>query len=175
MMEKKMEFRTAKKEDLARMKAMYRRLYEYMEENGIHIWDDYYPCELLEDDIEKEQLYGLFLEEQPIAGFALCTANNGENHVQWEDPKGTALYMERLGVAVEHLRRGYASEMLQKAVEVAGAQGVEYLRLFAAASNPVSLALYRKNGFQQAEGVFLEQIDENWILLEYGFEIQTKP
>lgn len=173
-MEMKMEFRVAKREDLSQMKAMYRRLYEYMEENGIHIWDDHYPCELLEGDIEKGQLYGLFLDGQPVAGFALCATNHGENHVQWENPNGTALYMERLGVNVEHLRRGYASQMLQKAAEVAQEQGVDYLRLFAAASNPASLALYRKNGFWQAEGVFREQIDENWILPEYGFEIRTK-
>lgn len=156
------------------MKEMYRRLYEHMEENGVHIWDDYYPCELLEDDIEQGRLYGLFLENRPIAGFALCSSNDGWEKVQWAESEGTALYMERLGVDVEYLRRGYASEMLQKAVEVTRERGADYLRLFAAVSNPPSLALYRKNGFRQAEGIFYEQIDENWILPEYGFERKTK-
>ena len=169
-----MIFRLATLQDLPRLKDMYRRIIAYLDEVNMQIWDDYYPCELLEGDVEKQQLYVMVQGDTPVAAFALCQSSGGANHVEWEEPGASALYLERLGVDTLHMRSGLASQMLQKAVEVTREQGREYLRLFAASSNPPSLALYRKNGFRQAKGIFEEVIDENWTLSEYGFEIRVK-
>ena len=169
-----MIFRLAAPQDVPRLKEMYRRIMDYLDEVDMQIWDEYYPCELLEGDVEKQRLYVMTEEEMPVAAFALCRSSGGEGHVEWDKPEASALYLERLGVDTLHMRHGLASQMIQKAMEVTQEQGIEYLRLFAAVSNPPSLALYRKNGFRQAKGIFEEVIDENWMLSEYGFEIRVK-
>ena len=169
-----MMFRLAVPQDVPKLKEMYRRIMAYLDEVDMQIWDEYYPCELLDGDVEKQQLYIMTQGEAPVAAFALCRTSGGEGHVVWSEPDASALYLERLGVDTVHMRNGVASQMLQKAMEITREQGKEYLRLFAAADNPPSLALYRKNGFQQAEGVFEEVINENWTISEYGFEIRVK-
>lgn len=169
-----MIFRLATLQDLPRLKDMYRRIMTYLDEVDMQIWDEHYPCELLEGDVEKRQLYIMAQGDTPVAAFALCQSSAGEHCVEWENSDASALYLERLGVDTVYMRNGLASRMLQKAMEVTKEQGREYLRLFAAISNPPSLALYRKNGFRQAGGVFDEVIDENWIISEYGFEIRVK-
>lgn len=166
--------RKAVRDDLEALTSMYRRLTAHIEEKGVHIWDDYYPCQLLEGDIEQGRLYVLFDGEEPVGAFALCSESAGAGQVQWEQQNARAFYIERLGVSVDHLRKGVASQLLKGGAECARAQGADYLRLFAALNNPVSLALYRKCGFRQAVGVYREVIDDNWTLEEFGFELALK-
>ena len=47
-----MEFSLAVMQDLAQLKSMYKEIIKNMNENGIQIWDDIYPCEFFEDDIK---------------------------------------------------------------------------------------------------------------------------
>ena len=168
------QVRTAVQSDLESLISMYRRLTAHMEQNGVHIWDDYYPCPLLEGDIDHGRLYAIFDGEEPMGAFALCRESAGAQKVQWEEQNARAFYIERLGVSVDYLRQGIASTLLEQAAEKARADGAEYLRLFAAVNNPASLSLYRKCGFRQAAGVYREVIDTDWILEEYGFELPLK-
>ena len=69
-----MQFRQALPADLEVLTAMYRRLTNYIEETGVHIWDDQYPCPLLAGDIEQGRLYAIFNGEEPVGAFALCAA-----------------------------------------------------------------------------------------------------
>ena len=46
-------------QDLEQLKAVYREIIRDMEERGINIWDDIYPCEFFADDIKKKRLYVL--------------------------------------------------------------------------------------------------------------------
>ncbi|MEF2653809.1 MAG: hypothetical protein U0M37_06350, partial [Blautia sp.] len=48
----KMEFSLAVMQDLAQLKSIYKEIIKNMNENGIQIWDDIYPCEFFEDDIK---------------------------------------------------------------------------------------------------------------------------
>ena len=47
-----MEFSLAVMQDLAQLKSIYKEIIKNMNENGIQIWDDMYPCEFFEDDIK---------------------------------------------------------------------------------------------------------------------------
>ncbi|EFC99841.1 hypothetical protein CLOSTHATH_01950 [Hungatella hathewayi DSM 13479] len=39
--------------------------------------------------------------------------------------------------------------------------------------NKPAIHLYMKNGFEQADGIYDEVIDDDLVLHEYGFEIKT--
>ena len=88
-----------------------------MDENGIQIWDDIYPCEFLEDDIKNNRLYLLTNKNEIISAFALCDINTGENAVEWKDKYAKAMYIDRLGVNMKHSKKGIGSFMIAKAKE----------------------------------------------------------
>lgn len=166
-----MRFRPATEADLPRLKAMYARLVDHMNQNGVAIWNEFYPCEVLADDIAAHELYVLADGDHIAAAFALCPANDGAAHVTWRDDRARARYLDRLGVNVEYLRRGVGAVMLRHAMDAARQLGADYLRLFVVDVNRPAIALYRKMGFEQAEGVFEEHI-EDFVLREYGFEMK---
>lgn len=167
-----MEFRKAAVNDLPRIKLMYGEIIRRMNENGIRIWDDIYPCEFFSDDIDAGRLYVLTEKDEIISAFALCRTNSGESAVQWSENSKNALYLDRLGVNVNYLRRGIGKLTLDCAVRTAKKSGAEYLRLFAVESNIPATKLYLKYGFKKAGGFYDEDIGEGIILREYGFEIK---
>lgn len=165
-----MELRIATPEDLPQLKAMYREIVRQMEQSGLAVWDEVYPCEFLGEDIAGGRLYVLTRQGETAAAFALCAGCEGARHVQWQEPQAPALYLDRLGVNVACQRQGAGSEALQKAAALAGAQGAAYLRLFVVEGNGPARRLYEKNGFRQADGVYNERIDEDLVLREFGLE-----
>ena len=52
-----MEFRLARLEDLKQLKIIYKEIIKNMNKNNIQIWDDIYPCEFFEDDINNKWYY----------------------------------------------------------------------------------------------------------------------
>lgn len=168
-----MNLRLANMDDLPQLKGVYRNIIDTMNQNNIQIWDEIYPCEFFADDIENNRLYVLMEQDEIAAAFALCSANAGENHVKWENNRAQALYIDRLGVNVNYLRKGIGALTLHQAVALAKEKGAAYLRLFVVDSNEPAINLYRKSGFQQADGIYDEVIDDDLILHELGFEIKT--
>ena len=167
-----MFLRLANKEDLPQLKSIYKKIVNNMNNNNLQIWDDIYPCEFLSDDIEKERFYVLAENNEIIGAFALCDSNDGEDYIEWENKHAKALYIDRLGVNVDYLRKGIGSVMLNKAAALAKDKKAEYLRLFVVDENEPAISLYIKSGFKKAYGVYDEVIDYDVILHEYGFEIK---
>lgn len=166
-----MELRLAVIRDLPKLKEVYKKIIDHMNENHIDIWDDIYPCEFFEKDINSNSLYVLQNKNNDIVGaFALCGSNPGESHVEWEDNHGKAVYLDRLGVNTNYFRQGIGTALLQHAMEIAKQQSAEYLRLFVIDRNKPALNLYLKNGFTKASGTYVEVIDEDLAFTEYGFE-----
>lgn len=165
-----MEFRLAVMDDLPQLKAVYTKIIAHMDQNGIQIWDEVYPCGFFQEDIENNRLYVMTERQDILAAFALCSSNAGEKCVNWADGQGKALYLDRFGVNIEHLRKGVGNVMLCHAAALAKEKGAEYLRLFVVDVNRPAIRLYRKNGFRRAAGAYDEVIDENRVLHEYGFE-----
>lgn len=168
-----MNFRMAKMDDLAQLKVVYEKIIEEMNCNNIEIWDEIYPCEFFKKDIENKRLYLLEQNNTIVTAFALCESNAGAEHLKWEKEEAEVLYIDRLGVNVDYLKQGIGGIMLEKAVELAKENGVEYLRLFVVDINQPAINLYIKNGFKRAEGIYDEIIDDNLTLHEYGFERQV--
>lgn len=164
-----MEVRLAKKKELARIQGIFRSIIEQMERDGLMIWDEIYPCEFFEDDIEKGQLYLLVEGEEIAAAFALCAANDGGSAVEWEDAGAKAYYLDRLGVNVGFRRQGVGRQAVQQAMGLARGKGAGYLRLFAVDVNEPAIRLYENCGFRRAGGIYEQEIDDI-VLREYGFE-----
>ena len=164
-------FRLADSSDLPQLKEIYRNIVNSMYQNNIEIWDDIYPCEFFEEDIEHNRLYILEEGKEIISAFALCSSNAGAEYVEWEKKDAKALYLDRFGVNVNYLRKGIGSIMLDKAIHQAKENGAEYLRLFVVDINEPAQKLYIKNDFKQVEGIYDEVIDEELTLHEYGFEV----
>ncbi len=167
-----MEFRTAKLTDLPQLKSVFKAIIENMNSNNIPIWDDIYPCEFFEEDIENEQLYLLTENGVIVSAFALCGSNSGENAVKWSFPAKSPLYLDRFGVNVNYLRNGIGSLMLEKAEKTAKSKGADSLRLFVVDINKPAIRLYEKNGFVKADGVYDEIIDDELTLREFGYEMK---
>ena len=149
-----MEFRLARIEDLKHLKIIYKEIIKNMNKNNIQIWDDIYPCEFFEDDINNKRLYVIADDEEIISAFALCDNNAGEAYVEWSEKSAKAMYIDRLGVNVEYSKKGIGQQMLNKAKEISKSIGAEYLRLFVVDINKPAIRLYQKNGFTKVDGVY---------------------
>ncbi len=149
---------------------MYQKIIRNMNKNDIRIWDEIYPCEFFQNDIENKSLYILAENDDIMAAFALCESNDGAEHVKWKNAKARALYLDRLGVNVNHLRKGIGGLTLLHAAKLAKQMNAEYLRLFVVDINIPAINLYLKNGFKRVDGIYEEKIDD-FGMVEYGFEI----
>lgn len=166
-----MNIRLATINDLHQLKMIYKNIIANMNKNHVQIWDDIYPCEFFQEDIEKKRLYLLTEDDHIAAAFALSESNDGENYVKWKEAKAKAFYIDRLGVNVEFARQGIGGLALKSAMELAKRKNAKYLRLFVIDINKPAINLYVKNGFQQVDGIYEEKI-EDCVLREYGFEVE---
>ena len=165
-----MDFRLAAMQDLQQLKAVYRQIIQNMEDNHLQIWDDIYPIEFFEQDIRSGRLYVLLDNSALVSAFSLCGTSAGENAVNWKGSGGKCLYLERFGVNANYRGRGIGSLMLAKAKDAARALGADHLRLFVVDRNEPAIRLYDKTGFQRADGVYIEAVDDGLTLREYGYE-----
>lgn len=167
-----MDFRQAVMQDLPQLKDMYKRIIKNMNEQNIQIWDDIYPCEFFEDDIKNNQLYILLNNGEIVSAFVLSDTNSGETAVEWNDNHAKAVYIDRLGVNIKYLKKGFGSLMLDKAKEIAKTLNAEYLRLFVVDINIPAIQLYNKKEFIKVNGVYNEIFDDGFVLHEHGYEIK---
>lgn len=169
----KMDFGLAVMQDLEQLKDVYREIIKNMNEKGIQIWDDIYPCEFFEEDIKNNRLYILKDNSEIISAFALCGVSTGENAVEWKNKYAKAMYIDRLGVNIKHSKKGIGSLMIAEARQITKTLGAEYLRLFVVDINEPAIQLYHKNNFSKVNGVYEEVFDDGFVLHEYGYEIKV--
>ena len=170
-----MQFRKAVPEDLLRLREVYREIVRNMELQGLSIWDEVYPCVCFAEDIRQVRLYLLEDAGEILSAFALSPTHPGAEQVKWQQSTDRVFYLDRLGVNPAHGRRGLGSLTLREAMALARKQRGDSLRLFVVDSNAPAIALYLKNGFSRAEGVYEQIIDERLALHEFGFEIHLSP
>lgn len=161
----------AKLEDLNNIKEIYSKIVDNMYANDIKIWNEYYPNEVFESDINNGNLY-LLCEGKIICGvFAIYEHNCEELDIKWSDRNAKAFLLNRVGVNVDYLRKGVGRKIISSAVDIAREKGAKYLRLFVSELNYPAINLYLKCDFKKLNGIHKEKIREDFFLNEYGFEL----
>lgn len=169
-----MKVRLAEYSDLPQLKTMFDEVVKNMNSYGVYIWNEFYPYEEFESDIERRQLYLLMDEEVIVATFVLYEFKTTHlDCIVWQDRTAKAMLLNRLGVNVNYLRQGVGLKVLNEAKKLAQKQNAEYIRLTVVDSNTPAINLYKKYGFIKVDGIYEEYIPEsNTTLYEYGFEIK---
>ena len=168
-----MKTRLATTTDLPTLKTMYEKIVEKMNNDGICIWNEFYPYEEFEQDIKKKNLYVMTKQNNIIAAFGLYQKVCGSENFEWENTACDALYIARVGVNINNLRQGIGGEIIKQAKTIAKQHGAIYLRLNVVEINQPAIKLYQKNGFKQVNGTYKEFSPTlNKTLCEYGFELK---
>ncbi len=122
-----LELRKAKLSELKELKQISQEAVENMHANGIDLWNAYYPAEVLEEYIEKEELYIATFKEEIIGLFALSKEEEGIESFAWQ--YGNEMYLHIFLIQVKHLKKGYAKEILKLIIQLLQKQGYLSLRL----------------------------------------------
>lgn len=166
-----MKLRQATVKDLPELKTLFARITAQLDKNGISIWDDIYPDCAFPDDIKRNSLFVLEEDGRIISAFALCSPQEDEGTIKWENPDANGIYIYRLGVAPEYLRKGIGAFTIKEAERIAREIGGEYLRLLVVDFNTPAIEFYIKNGYKKAEGFYMNYLND-MVLKEYGYEIK---
>jgi len=168
-----MNIRLANKQDLPELKKMFNHIVAKMNDDGINIWNEYYPFEEFEGDIENNRLYLLVDENDICATFGLFDSTCGEDLFKWEDNQEKAIYIGRLGVNVNFLRKGIGTKAIDEARKLVKQKNGKYLRLTVGEENVPAINLYLKNGFNKVDGLFSEYSETlDKTIHEIGFELK---
>lgn len=167
-----MKFRLADISDLPKLKAFFQAVVKSMYENGIYIWGDYYPYEVLADDIQLKRLYILQENEDIVGVFALCSEEGQKNYVHWQNLKAKAFYIYRLAVQPDYLGKSIATMMIDYCLKLTEKLNAEYLRLLVVDNNLPAMKLYQKLNFTMVDGKYSQTMYDGTILEEFGFEKQ---
>lgn len=167
-----MIFRVAETEDLPELKHMYKHLINFMNCQNIQIWNDIYPCEFLEQDVQNNRLYILIKDNEIIAAASLCDDVYEDTSISWKYPAEKALYIDRFAVNMDYSGQGIGNTLLTNLKNVSKNKGAEALRLFIVNFNKLAINLYENNGFTKADGIYKEIIDDCISLDEIGYEIE---
>lgn len=168
-----METRLAIKTDLAELKTMFDKIVKVMESNKVFIWNEYYPYEEFENDIQNKNLYVTTENDKIISAFGLFDNVNGSNCFEWNDKNVKVLYLGRFGVDPDCQKCGYGAKTINEAINISKSFGAKYLRLQVVDTNIPAINFYKKIGFNSVDGKFEEYIEEtDTTLIEYGFEIK---
>ena len=170
-----MNIRLANKQDLPVLERMFNGIVAEMNKNGIYIWNEYYPFEEFENDIEQSRLYLLVDERNICAAFALFDSITGAECFKWETNNVKPIYIGRLGVNVDYLRKGIGTRVIEEAITLAKQRQGEYLRVTVVKENIPAINLYLKNGFNQVDGVYNEYSETlGKTIQEIGFEFKIQ-
>lgn len=166
-----MEVVLAKLEDLNQIKEMYTKIIKKMYKDDIKIWNEYYPNEVFESDIEQQNLYLLKNDGEILGAFSIYEFDNSFEGIEWEGINEKAYLLNRLGVNVKYLQQGIGKKLITEACKIAKGNNARYLRLLVSEVNTPAINLYFNYGFKKVPGVYKEVINDNFSLNEYGFEM----
>lgn len=144
-----MNFRKGTLSDLNAICSMVDRAKILMESQGIHQWDEIYPCkEDFESDIKKSTLHVAFEDDNLAAVYVLSEECDEEyNSCDWEFKNPCIIH--RLCVSPDFQNKGIGKAVLKHIEQQISEMGYESVRLDVFSENPFALSLYAKNQYQK--------------------------
>ncbi|MDO5520356.1 MAG: GNAT family N-acetyltransferase [bacterium] len=142
-------FRTASLSDLQEINQLVQDAIDTMNNLQIFQWDERYPDqEILQEDIEKEELYVGLVDGHIAVIYVL----NREADLEYDDAKwrfeNRPFYvLHRLCVAPSYQKCGIARKTVLHIEEELRSKGIEAIRLDVFSKNPYALRLYDHLGF----------------------------
>lgn len=132
-----------------------------MAKYNIFQWDHAYPTAVhFEQDIENGTLY-VIEENNMICGFACIDQKQAPEYknLDWHSPDD-AYVIHRLAIHPECGGRGYASQIINFAEELALKEGIHDLRIDTFYQNHRAQALFKKAGFEYIGDVMFPRKNE---------------
>ena len=174
-----MIIRKAEENEYDAVRAFYHSLIEEMKDSPYDIgWEkDIYPApDFLRESLRTGELY-IGMEQDAIAAAMVINhqSNNGYRKFQWamEADDSEIAVIHALGVHPAYGGRGYAGQMVQEAIAIAGEAGMKVLRLDVLKGNVPAEKLYTGAGFQYQGTLQMYYEDTGWTdyeLYEYVLE-----
>ena len=166
-----MNCRKANKQDIDKLNEMYMAIVNDMRSNNIAIWDDIYPIEQIEFDIDDGYMYVLENDNNIVGAFSVYTTNDAEKEIEWHDTESSAIYLGLIAVNMNNRRQGIGKFIIKEAIRIAKERNVEYIRLMVENRNVPAINMYTKYGFEKKRGIHKESYpSRNLYLIECGYE-----
>ena len=124
-----MKTRLAVVDDLPELKVMFDEIVKTMETNNVFIWNEYYPYEEFENDIQNKNLYVVTNDNKIISAFGLFDDVSGSACFDWSEKNSKALYLGRFGVNPDYQKCGYGAKTIEETKKISKDFGGKYLRL----------------------------------------------
>ena len=147
-----MILRKAIKQDLEEIVSLYQEAIAHMIKNNIFQWDEIYPnAEVLEEDIEREEMYVLE-DGNRIASCIVINEEQDELYQtgSWRYTKGRMAVIHRLCVKPKAQGHGTGKKMIQLAEELIYHLGYDIIRLDTFSQNLKARHLYEVFGYTYA-------------------------
>jgi len=135
----------------------------YMISNGIYQWNEYYPSALaFENDVERDELYVLEVEEKIIGTVVISTQIDEEyKPVEWLTENGNSVYIHRLSVNPQLQGKGYARQLMDFAENYARKNGFASVRLDTFSQNKRNQKFYETRGYQKLDTIYFPKQSEH--------------
>lgn len=127
-----------------------KNLYKNIRENTYTLWDENYPNEeLINWDIERKSLYGVFENDTLIAiSFAGERCEDGEEDFTWKDTFRKRGTFARIGGSPKHQNKGVGTFLVGFILKELRNKGFDGVRILVGTSNINAIKLYSKFGFE---------------------------
>lgn len=141
----------AKIEDLPVVLSLFQDAIEYMNNNNIPQWDEYYPNEeVLEEDIQNNELYIVKLEEIIVSVFVINSDyDNDYKYGNWTYKGKSYVILHRLCVNVKVQNQGIGTKTLLLIEKMLKDNNTQAIRLDAFSKNPYALRMYENNNYKR--------------------------
>jgi len=129
---------------------------QYMIQNRIFQWNEYYPSEaIFKKDISRKELYVL-VDNASIVGCISISNSMDEEYkpVQWGTPNNKNIYIHRLAVHPDHQKKGYGRQLMDFAETYARRNQFISIRLDTFSKNERNQKFYENRGYHKLESIF---------------------